>query len=971
VREEEAHQEAAQSQRPEENRAMSQALKILASAVLAMMVVSPVAAPASADFGLNGFDVTYTSKDGSMATQAGSHPYKMTTAFEINTAETPEGSFPVESTKDILVSLAPGFAGDQTTTPRCATFDFLTSQPPLKPGGDNTPKCPDASAVGIAKIELGETKKEAEEGGYNARPLYNLQPSPGYAARLGFIVLSVPVTIDIGVSKSPPYNLTANATNISQAVEVFGAKLEVWGVPTAAAHDEERGRCFEGGNSCPAGTPPKPFLTLPRTCTGPLPTSYIVDSWQRPGIFTGETVFSHDEAAPANPLGLSGCAKLGFGPQVSAQLGSHSADASSGLVFDIDVEDEGLKNPEGIAQADISKVKLTLPEGVTVNPSAAEGLSVCTLAQYEAESLKAPVGEGCPEASKLGTIEAETPLLEEHPLHGALYLAAQGENPFHTLIALYLVIRDPGLGIFIKLAGKSEPDPSTGQLISTFEDIPPYPLSHVVLTMREGPRAPLVTPPTCGTYTANTELTPSSGAAPLNVSSSFQVSSGVGGVACPSAGTPSFDPGFEAGALNNNAASFSSFGMRLTRRDGDQDLTRFSATLPPGMVAKLAGVTRCPNAAIAQAKVKTGRQELASASCPVSSGIGELKAGAGVGSILTYVPGKIYLAGPYNGAPLSVVAVVPAVAGPFDVGTVVTRVALQINPRTAEVRVDGAGSDPIPHILAGIPLRVRDIRVEVDRPQFTLNPTSCDPSAVAAQIWGGGRDVFSSADDSSVLRSQRYQAANCLNLGFKPKLDLKLKGGTKRGGHPGLTATYTPRPGDANVKGLVVRLPRSAFLDQAHIRTICTRVQFAAKACPKGAQYGFIKAWTPLLDEPLEGPVYLRSSSHKLPDLVFDLHGLVDVEVATRIDSSHGGIRATVEDAPDAPLSKVLLNMQGQKKGLIINSRDLCGATSKANVEFTGHNGKVLSAKPVMRAECGGGRKGKRASGNVPGQWPR
>jgi hypothetical protein len=400
----------------------------------------------------------------------------------------------------------------------------------------------------------------------------------------------------------------------------------------------------------------------------------------------------------------------------------------------------------------------------------------------------------------------------------------------------------------------------------------------------------------------------------------------------------------------------------LIRHDGEQDMTKFSAILPPGELGSLAGVSKCPDSAIAIAKSKTGRQELANPSCPANSLIGHTLAGAGVGEALTYVGGQIYLGGPYHGDPLSVIAVTPALAGPFDAGTVVVRLALNLNPKTAEVEVDGSASDPIPHILDGIVLKLRDLRVYVDRHNFTLNPTSCEESSAKSKLFGSYLNVFDPSDDVPVDLSSRYQASNCANLGFKPKLALNLKGGTRRGGHPGLIANYTPRAGDANVKGLVVRLPRSAFLDQAHIKTICTRVQFAAKACPKGSQYGYIKAWTPLLDEPLEGPVYLRSSNHKLPDLVFDLHGLVDVEVSTRIDSVHGGIRATVEDAPDAPLSKVLLRMQGGKKGLIINSRNLCGATSKANVEFTGHNGKRFDSKPAMRADCGGKRKGKSAS---------
>jgi hypothetical protein len=394
--------------------------------------------------------------------------------------------------------------------------------------------------------------------------------------------------------------------------------------------------------------------------------------------------------------------------------------------------------------------------------------------------------------------------------------------------------------------------------------------------------------------------------------------------------------------------------MRLTRNDGDQDLTKFSATLPPGMIAKLAGTSECPDQSIEAAKAKSGRQEQQSPSCPASSQIGHVLGGAGVGQVLTYAEGKIYLAGPYQGAPLSVAAIVPAVAGPFDVGTIVTRQALQLDPRTGVVTADGDRSDPIPHILAGIPLKVRDVRVYVDKPNFTLTPTSCDPFQTTAQIWGGGTDVFSSTDDTPHSLADRFQVANCQSLGFKPRLDLKLKGGTKRGGHPALTGTYTPRAGDANLKGLVLRLPRSAFLDQGHIRTICTRVQFAQKSCPQAAIYGHATAYTPLLDQPLSGPVYLRSSNHNLPDFVAELHGIVDVEAVARIDSKAGGIRATFSEVPDAPLSKVVVQMQGQKKGLIVNSTDLCAKAHRANLQLEAQNGKRLSARPEMRAGCGG-----------------
>jgi len=548
---------------------------------------------------------------------------------------------------------------------------------------------------------------------------------------------------------------------------------------------------------------------------------------------------------------------------------------------------------------------------------------------------------------------------------GSLYLAQPYENPTGNLIAVYIVARVPERGVLIKQAGKVEPDPQTGQLITTFDDLPPLPYSDFKLRFREGGRAPLVTPSRCGTYETVAKLTPFSAPnQPYTATASFQIERGVDGGACPSGNAP-FNPGFEAGTLNNSAGSYSPFYMRLTRRDGDQDMTKFSAKLPPGMVAKLAGTTECSDAAIAGAKTKTGIQEQQSPSCPASSQIGRALGGAGVGSVLTYVPGKIYLAGPYLGAPLSVVAIVPAVAGPFDVGNVVVRQALRIDPRTAEVTADGASSDALPHILAGIPLKVRDVRVYVDKDKFTLNPTSCDPFSVDATLWGGGADVFGSQDDSPQGAAARFQAADCASLGFKPRLFMKLKGGTRRGAHPALTGTYRPRAGDANLKGLVLRLPRSAFLDQAHIRTICTRVQFAANGgngggCPAGAIYGKATAYTPILEQPLSGPVYLRSSNHNLPDFVAALHGTIDVEAVARIDSKNGGIRATFEDTPDAPLSKVVVQMQGGKKGLIVNSRNLCAAKSKANAAFAGHNGKRLKAKPVVRAECAKKRKGKK-----------
>jgi hypothetical protein len=951
-------------------------LPVLFAVLLTALVA---AAPASAEFGMKSFDVFFSTQDSTpakpaddqSATQAGSHPFALTSMFTVNyTGDVPDGEL-----RDLIIEQVAGFAGNAKAVPQCSTADFIARVPET-----TLTLCPEETAVGVSSANIG-----LPEFFFVNAPVYNLVPPPGAVARLGFVVLNVPITVDVGLKQAPEYNIVANARNFPQPITVFGGALQLWGVPADPAHDPVRGHCVGQGfavsfgevdfgaastGSCPSKAIPAPFLTMPRSCTGPAKTSFKARSWEGSGEWIESSILTHDGPTTRKPRGFTGCGKLGFAPSITALPSTNSAEAGTGLEFSLDIKDEGLTNPEGLAQSDVKKAEVTLPEGVTINPSVGEGLEVCSPDDLARETISSAPGEGCPNGSKIGTVEVETPLIED-VIGGEVFLAQQddpattspgAENPFDSLIAFYIVLKNPSLGILVKLPALVEPDPRTGQLVVTVDDAPQLPFSSFGLNFREGQRAPLVSPPACGTYTTKAVLTPwANPSDPVTTTSNFEITEGVNSGPCPPGGIPPFKPAFEAGAINNNAGSFSPFNMRLIRNDGEQDMTKFSSILPPGQVGSLAGIDKCPDIAVAIAKSKTGREELASPSCPANSQIGRTLAGAGVGAALTYVPGQIYLGGPYKGAPLSVISITPAVAGPFDAGTVAVRLGLTLNPKTAEVEVDGAASDPIPHILKGIVLKMRDLRVYVDRPNFIINPTSCDPSSAKATLFGSFLDVFNPADDVPVDLATRYQAANCLNLGFKPKLNLNLKGGTKRGGHPGLKAVYKPRKGDANVEGLVVRLPRSAFLDQAHIRTICTRVQFASDSCPPAAQYGYIKAFTPLLEEPLQGPVWLRSSNNKLPDMVFDLHGLVDVEVATRIDSIKGGIRATVEDAPDAPLSKVELRMQGGKKGLIVNSRNLCGTTARANVQFSGHNGKQSKANPVMRADgCGGKRKAKR-----------
>ncbi|HWM53874.1 MAG TPA: hypothetical protein VNO20_00585 [Solirubrobacterales bacterium] len=903
---------------------------------LAAAALLLAAAPAQADFGLKEVDVTFTEADGSTAQQAGSHPFAWTTTVGFEAKPNSEIGFeiPDGSIRDLLVYAPPGLVGDPTAVPQCTTLEFLDK------------KCPLSTQLGVADITWGDPDNTDRSA------VYNLKPPPGVAAKLGFFVSFVPVTVEGSVNPNPPYNIIGAVRNTSQAVPVYRSEVTLWGTPADPAHDPERQGCV---GKCSESLAQVPFLTLPRACEGVLPSIFEARPWEAPGAWLREETLTHDSLG--NPLGFTGCGKLGFNPSIVAQPTSKAASSPSGLDFSLDVEDEGLVNPSGLANSDIRKVEVTLPEGFTTNPSIAEGLEVCTEAQLATETAKA---SGCPGASKIGTVEVETPLLDEQ-VNGALYVAKPYENPFDSLLALYVVIKNPTLGIVVRQALEVVPDPETGRLTTVAENLPQLPFSHFRLHFREGARSPLATPPACGTHTVQATLYPRAGGAPLHTASAFEIITGPNAGPCPTGGLPPFRPGLVAGTLNNRAGSYSPFNLRLSRTDSEQEFIRFSIKLPPGITGKLAGVPYCPDAAIEAAKHRTGTQEEQSPSCPAASEVGRTLAGAGVGPSPAYAPGKVYLAGPYNGSALSIAAITAAKVGPFDLGTVVVRQGFKIDRTTAEVFVDATGSDPIPHIIDGIVVHARDIRAYVDRPDFVLNPTSCERTSTASTLLGSGLDFASEHDNNPVVVSTPFQAADCAALRFDPKLRLRLVGGTKRGAHPRFRAKLRMKRGEANISYARVTLPRSAFLDQSHIRTVCTRVQYAADQCPARSIYGYAKAITPLLDQPVEGPVYLRSSENKLPDLVAALrNGQIAIDLVGWVDSLKGRIRNTFETAPDAPVDSFVLTMQGGNKGLITNSTNLCKGRHKAVAEFRAHNGRVKNFRPAVKAKCGG--KGKRVA---------
>lgn len=921
-----------------------------------------VVSPEPVEFGIERFSAQAEEEGGAPATQAGGHPFQLTTTIQFNSGAYRAGPTRRESTveqpalpRNLRFPLPAGLVGNASSMPTCEMADFFELQP------QNS--CPAETAIGVASVTIVE--KLAFGFARLPVPVFNLPPTNGEPARFGFNVQGTPVVIDTEVDPDDRYRIIASVSNTTQLAKLLSSTVVLWGSPGDPRHDSSRGwSCVLPGNGLcerPSVLNEEAFLRQPVSCQGLLDFGVEAEPWNVP---LGSVVATASFGAAA----LSGCNKVPFDPAIAASSTSKSTGASSGLEFRLDMPNTGLSSPEAIAEGQPKKVEVTLPEGMTINPSQAAGLAVCSPSDYARETVGSAPGAGCPESSKVGSVEITTPLLEEQA-HGSVYVAAPYDNPFDSLLALYMVARIPQRGVLVKQAGKVQLNPSTGQIVTTFDQLPQIPFDTFKLNFFGGNRAPLVMPAQCGTYEVVAKFTPWHASDPSNPlpseiierKTSLAVDRGHGGGPCPS-GTPPFAPDLDAGTVNPIAGTYSPLNIRLTREDHEGEFSRFSVKLPPGVIGKLAGIPFCSEAGIAAARARTGpkggEEEIASPSCPAASQIGQTLVGAGVGPELTYAPGKVYLAGPYQGAKLSIVAITTAKVGPFDLGTVVIRQALRIDPETAEVTSDGTRSDPIPRILQGIVVHARDIRVSIDRDNFVLNPTNCERMTAAATVLSTG--------SQSAIATTPFQAADCADLGFKPKLSLKLLGGTKRSEEPRLRAVLTARKGDANIGRAQVTLPRSTFLEQAHIRTVCTRVQFNAGAgngaqCPKASIYGRARASSPLLDEPLKGPVFLRSSDNELPDLVAALHSRkVDINLVGRIDSLNGRIRTTFSSPPDAPVRKFILAMQGGQKGLIVNSTNICKGTHRAIANFKGHNGRKRLFNPVVKAQCGGKKGGKR-----------
>ncbi len=905
------------------------------------------AVSASAQFGLRpgSLSTTFENSEGlDIVPQASSHPYAFTIAFKLNVDS--EGQSEGGELRDVLIDLPQGMSGDPLAVPRCPRQDFEGANP----------ECAPETQVGIVKVNIPGF-------GLVGGPIYNLVPPPGMPAQLGFSAVGLNGLQNFSLLTESGYGLSSFTSDVP--LEVTSLTATIWGTPANSGHDALRGSQAAAGHGAPVASTARElaFLTVPAACTAPLLTTISIDSRLDPGHYISATAQSLDVAG--NPAPLLGCGAVPFNPGVAAQPTTRNAGSSSGLDFELALPDEGLLNPGGTAETQPSKVVVALPEGYTANPSFAEGISGCSEAQYQSEQLETKPGEGCPETSKLGSVIAKTPLIEE-PVEGSLYLAEPYKNKFGSLLAIYMILRAPERGVLIKQAGHVVPNPVTGQLVTTFENLPPLPYSTFHLHFREGARAPLATPPTCGQFKTVTDLTPFSSSTPVERDSFFTIEHGEEGGACPSGGTPPFNPGLVAGTANNAAGAYSPLNLQITRKDGEQEVTGFTTQLPEGLTANLNGIPFCSEAQIALARSKSGTAEEAEPSCPAGSEIGHSQVGVGVGTVLAYAPGKLYFGGPFEGAPFSIVSISAAKVGPFDLGTVVVHLPLQVDPITAKVSIPQGPSDQIPHIIKGIIVHVRDIKIYVDRPNFTSNPTSCEHKTFAATVYGSGQNFSSPSDDVPAAAGSPFQAADCASLAFKPQFSATTSGKVSKADGTSLNVKLTaPAQGaqnagheEANIHYVKVELPKQLPSRLTTLQKACTAAQFHTNpaGCPAASVVGHGKAMTPILPVPLEGPAYFVSNGGEaFPNLVLVLQGYgitIDLVGSTFI-SKTGITSSTFKTVPDQPVTSFELALPSGPYSALTAIGNPCTQKLSMPTEFIAQNGvQTKQSTPLAVTGC-------------------
>lgn len=876
-------------------------------------------------------------------TQAGGHPNYGITDFKIDTYPSvfPVSGFPTTFLKDIVVNTPEGLSVNPQALPQCEVAQ-------LEKGA-----CPPQSLVGINYLTIAAQTPEANkcEAGPEktpvageclqarvALPVYNLVPFNEVPSMVGFLTEGGPTFI-VGSLSPVDQHVTFTISDIHppspKSPPIIESRLVFFSAKATNL------------NPLADGT----YLTMPSNCAGGQVSKLNLDTQGPPY----EAEASSTEATYTTPTGATGCANVPFNPEITVTAdGAKFVDSPEPTTVDVGIP----WDPNApIANSYLKVAKVTLPEGMAINPSASNGLQSCTDEQFHYHT-NLPVE--CPEASKIGSVEVQTPSLPPNSLFGDVYVGAplkNGPGAFETgeQFRIFIHAFSTRYGVNVRLKGEVFPNPVTGQLTTVVAENPQATFRNFRLHFFGGDKGILTSPPTCGTNTTTTEFTPWSENPDHNKPSTNTTLDRVpGGGPCPKTlGERKFTPSYTAKTDSTGAGKYSPFHVTIGRADGQQELKVVNVTLPKGLVGRLAGIPYCGESELAAAAASSGRAQQAKPSCPGESAIGQVTTLSGTGNAPLSLPGTAYLAGPYKGAPLSMAIVTPAVSGPFDLGTVVVRVALNVNPLTAQIN---AVSDPIPNVFGGVKLDIRSINVDVNRHNFMINPTNCAKGAVAGTINGGGSNPANATAWSSYAVSAPFQATGCNKLGFKPSFNARITGGTTRAKNPKIRVVVKARKGDANIARTALNLPHSLFLDQGHIKTVCTRVQLAAKECPQNSIYGHAEASSPLLKKKLKGPVYLVSSKHELPDLLADLNGQINIQLDGVISSQHGGLKTVFNNTPDVPLKTFVLEMKGGKKSLLQNSTNLCKGQQLAILNMKGQNGKTMKTNKLRLniASCGG-----------------
>jgi hypothetical protein len=913
---------------------------IAASALLAAMLAITATAHGKSPI------VSYSAIPSS--SQAGGHPDLAVSLIVRNRFDQQsQSACNCEDAKDVTIQMPAGFIGNPSATPKCSIADFSADE------------CPVDSVVGVVEVDV-------QLGSFLA-PVYNLVPPPTVAGLNGFKIglFDTPQFTLLNGRTDSDYGLEAMTTSIFHGVStgLRSFRQVLWGVPADPRHDairidtrytlinapwiildrfcDQNGQastadplsvyqpCFWKLTPSGSSSPEIPFLQSPTTCAAPLESTVEVVAYD-----------NEVERASYPWPQPTGCFQLGFNPSLSASPTTRSTDSAAGIDIELTVPQP--LSPEIPSPSELRASTLTLPEGFSINPNAADGKVACT---DEQARFGTRLAAECPEFSKIGSLEIDSSALPG-TLPGFVYLGAPLPGERYRVI-----LAADGFGTHIKLAGTIQADPGTGQLTVSFQNLPQSPLTAFRMHIFGAERGSLATPTECGTYVVKSTFVPWNERLPAQDSEQFfTLDSGPNGEPCPEGSRP-FAPRFEAASAGNTAGAYAPFSVDLARDDGDQFFSGVDVRTPPGFTASLKGVQTCPESAISQiaSPLYPGASELGASLCPAASRIGSAVVGTGAGSRPLYSPASVYLGGAYRGSPFSLVVVGPAVSGPYDLGNVVVRAAVGVDKRTAQISTI---SDPLPQIIGGIPLRARSIRLNFDRPQFTINPTNCDPHSVEGTALG--------YEDGRAPLRQHYQVTNCASLPYAPKLSMTLSGGIERRGHPAIHAVMTMKPGEANSRRISVTLPKGELLDNSHIGSVCTRVAFAAKTCPDDSRVGFAEVTTPLLEEPLSGPIYLRSSDNQLPDLTLDLGGRFDIEAIGRVTSFKARLRTIFETLPDAPVSRIEVRLAGGRKGLLVNSESLCEGPKRLTVDMTGQNGANIIRRPKVKTACGSSKARKR-----------